>query len=90
MRAGKASPTRNPPMNLVSLFEVNREVDIDCKASFGLAAAQVVEARAKEVFDQSPGFLICAPSAIGPGKVVDQAKGTTRPHPQEEGTKSVG
>lgn len=30
---------------------------IDCEAPFGLAAARVVEARAKEVFEQSPGVL---------------------------------
>lgn len=34
-----------------------REVAIDCEAPFGLAAARVVEARAKEVFEQSPGVL---------------------------------
>lgn len=34
-----------------------REVDIDCEAPFGLAAARVVEARAKEVFEQSSGVL---------------------------------
>ena len=34
-----------------------REVDVDCKAPFGLAAARVVEARANEVFEQSSGVL---------------------------------
>jgi CHAD domain-containing protein len=34
-----------------------REVEIDCEASFGLAAARVVEARAREVFEQSSGVL---------------------------------
>lgn len=34
-----------------------REVDVDCEAPFGLAAARVVEARAKEVFEQSSGVL---------------------------------
>lgn len=34
-----------------------REVDLDCEAPFGLAAAQVVEVRAAEVFEHSAGVL---------------------------------
>lgn len=34
-----------------------REVELDCEASFGLAAAQVVEVRAAEVFEHSAGVL---------------------------------
>jgi CHAD domain-containing protein len=34
-----------------------REVDVDCEAPFGLTAALVIEARAKEVFEQSYGVL---------------------------------
>jgi CHAD domain-containing protein len=34
-----------------------REVELDCEAPFGLAAVQVVEARAAEVFEHSAGVL---------------------------------
>jgi CHAD domain-containing protein len=34
-----------------------REVELDCEASFGLAAARVVEVRAAEVFEHSAGVL---------------------------------
>ncbi len=34
-----------------------REVELDCEAPFGLAAAQVVEVRAAEVFEHSAGVL---------------------------------
>jgi CHAD domain-containing protein len=34
-----------------------RQVDVDCEAPFALAAAQVVEARSREVFEQSSGVL---------------------------------
>lgn len=33
------------------------EVELDCEASFGLAAARVVEVRAAEVFEHSAGVL---------------------------------
>ena len=34
-----------------------REVELDCEAPFGLAAARVVEVRAAEVFEHSAGVL---------------------------------
>jgi CHAD domain-containing protein len=34
-----------------------REVELDCEASFGLAAARVIEVRADEVFEHSAGVL---------------------------------
>jgi CHAD domain-containing protein len=34
-----------------------REVELDCEAPFGMAAAQVVEVRAAEVFEHSAGVL---------------------------------
>jgi CHAD domain-containing protein len=34
-----------------------REVELDCEATFGLAAARVVEVRAAEVFEHSAGVL---------------------------------
>jgi CHAD domain-containing protein len=34
-----------------------REVELDCEAPFGLAAAEVVRVRAKEVFEHSDGVL---------------------------------
>jgi len=34
-----------------------RKVELDCEASFGLAARRVVKVRAKEVFEQADGVL---------------------------------